>query len=418
MLTAYRELFTTPGSLRFQLAGIVARLPISTVSLGIVLLVSGTSGQYALAGAVSSFYMLTAAAVSVVIGRIADLRGQHAVLFPAAAITGLGMTSLITAAFVDAPEWTLFAAAALVGCGMPSAGSMTRARWANLYPSGSPQLQTAYSLEAVADELIFIGGPIMVTALAAWNIYAALLAVTVISVTGIAWLGSQRASQPTPHRAGQARGGSPLRRPAVLVLVLAVFVLGVVFGANEVVTIAFADHQGHRALVGLVLAVWALGSALAGLTYGVLRPTMPMHRQVLIGVAGLTLTLACLLIPGGLPLKTVVLFANGLFLGPAVIVTMSLIQAAAPAGRLTECMTLASTSIYIGATAGVACAGWAVDLLGAQTAYLMPVLAGVVATVALAAGGRWLRPLSVSTDQDADPAGPPARTEPAAAGQR
>ena len=54
MLTTYRRVLALPGALGFSMSGLVARLPISMISLGIVLLVSTRTGSYSLAGTVSA----------------------------------------------------------------------------------------------------------------------------------------------------------------------------------------------------------------------------------------------------------------------------------------------------------------------------------------------------------------------------
>ena len=65
MLSSYRQVLAEPGTLRSSAAGLVARLPISMVGLGIVLLVSSATGSYGLAGAVSAAYMVTNACLSI-----------------------------------------------------------------------------------------------------------------------------------------------------------------------------------------------------------------------------------------------------------------------------------------------------------------------------------------------------------------
>src|SRR6478752_7744469 len=62
MLTSYRRILSQPGTLRFSMAGLVARLPISMIGLGIVLLVSAATGSYGVAGAISAAYMFANAA--------------------------------------------------------------------------------------------------------------------------------------------------------------------------------------------------------------------------------------------------------------------------------------------------------------------------------------------------------------------
>ena len=57
----------------------------------------------------------------------------------------------------------------------------------------------------------------------------------------------------------------PWRR--VLPLAVVCFALGSMFAAAEVTTVAFSDEQGAKSYAGVLLALWALGSLLAGLRH-------------------------------------------------------------------------------------------------------------------------------------------------------
>lgn len=65
MLDTYRRVLSLPGALAFSLSGLLGRLPISMISLGIVLLVSERTGSYSLAGSVSAAYIVANATVAV-----------------------------------------------------------------------------------------------------------------------------------------------------------------------------------------------------------------------------------------------------------------------------------------------------------------------------------------------------------------
>ena len=58
VLRPYRELLATPGGQAFSGAAFVARMPISMMGLGIVLLVVSEQGRYGLAGAVSAMFAI------------------------------------------------------------------------------------------------------------------------------------------------------------------------------------------------------------------------------------------------------------------------------------------------------------------------------------------------------------------------
>lgn len=59
---------------------------------------------------------------------------------------------------------------------------------------------------------------------------------------------------------------------------------GTIFGAVDVVTVAFAEDEGHKAAASLVLAVYAAGSCAAGAVFGLLHFKGAPARRWLVGV--------------------------------------------------------------------------------------------------------------------------------------
>ena len=145
MLTAYRSILATPGALRFSATGLVARLPISMVTLGIVLLVQGATGSYALAGSVSGITLVANAVAAIVQGRYLDRLGQDRVLPPVIVTFGVALVLLMVTVQAEAPRWTTYACAVLTGLALPSVGSCVRARWSHVL-AAPRQVQTAYAL--------------------------------------------------------------------------------------------------------------------------------------------------------------------------------------------------------------------------------------------------------------------------------
>src|SRR3954465_1215709 len=97
MFSPYRRVLGMPGALVFSMSGLVARLPISMISLGIVLLVSTRTGSYSLAGAVSASFLIATAALSVPQARLIDRLGQRTVLAPAVTVFIIGLTGVMVA---------------------------------------------------------------------------------------------------------------------------------------------------------------------------------------------------------------------------------------------------------------------------------------------------------------------------------
>src|SRR3954462_5858046 len=101
-----------PGALRFSMTGLVARLPISMIGLGIVLLVSAATGSYGVAGAISAADMISNAGVAILQGRLLDRLGQGRVLASASIGFGLAISLLVVSVQEDWPVgWTYVLAA-------------------------------------------------------------------------------------------------------------------------------------------------------------------------------------------------------------------------------------------------------------------------------------------------------------------
>ena len=74
-----------------------------------------------------------------------------------------------------------------------------------------------------------------------------------------------RSTEPPVHPAPDAGVLRPaMPWAAIAPLAVLTFALGVLFGAAEVSTVAFAEEEGSQGAAGFLLAVWALGSLLAG----------------------------------------------------------------------------------------------------------------------------------------------------------
>ncbi|MCU7822520.1 MFS transporter [Kitasatospora sp. DSM 101779] len=393
MLSSYRQIFAAPGSLAFSSSGFVSRLPISMTGIGIVTMLAQLRGSFGIAGAVSAVLAVSAAVLGPQVSRLVDRYGQRRVALPATAVTMAAATGLLASARLGAPDWTLFLFAAGMGV-MPSTGSMVRARWAHLYSDRPDRLHTAYSFEAVMDEVCFIVGPILSIGLATSLFPEAGVALAgVFLLVGVVWFTAQRSTEPPVHPASHHEGGSAIRSAGLQVLVLTFVATGAIFGAVEVVTVAFAKEQGHTAASSLVLAVYALGSCLAGVVFGAFKPRGSLAGRFLGGVGAmaagmLPLVVAAALLHGtaGLVGIGAALFVAGLSISPTMITAMALVERLVPAAKLTEGMTWTTTGLAIGVAIGSSVAGWVVDAAGAATAYWVPVTAALLAAVAALAG--------------------------------
>ncbi|MHB9705293.1 MFS transporter [Alcaligenes aquatilis] len=394
MAQPYRELFAAPGTRGFALAGLLARIPLPMIGIGIITMLSQLRGSYALAGAVSATFVLTYALVSPQVSRWVDQRGQSRVLPLATAISVLGLLLLLGASWWQAPDWILFAGVVLAGF-MPSMSAMVRARWTAIY-RGQDRLQTAYSLETVLDEVTFIAGPPLSVGLAVLVFpQAGVLAAALLLVAGVSALLLQKGSEPPIQMQEQGSRPSVLRLNSVRLLALLMVAMGVIVGTVDIVSVAFAEQMGQPGAASLVLSAYAFGSCVAGLVFGGLKLNIPLHRLLLIGgLATAATTLPLWLVASVAQLAGAVLLA-GLFFAPTMIVAMSLVERVVPEQQLTEGMTWLLAGLNIGVAMGAAASGQMVDQGGASSGFMVALYAAaLIVLLALFSHQRLRKPVT------------------------
>jgi len=392
-LAPYAEIFAIPRAWRFSVAGIIGRMPMSMYGLGTVLLISAGTGRYGLAGTVSAAGSIGGAICAPQLGRLTDRLGQHRVLVPVCVTFALAVAGLVLAVTLRAPDWTLFLCGITGGATMPQTGPMARARWSALLAGSPPRLHTAFSVESVADELCFVIGPAAVTLLATQvHPAAGVTCAALCAVGGSLWFAAQRSTEPplvtvTPSPAAsavQAGGGGHrvrLAAPALAVLAPAYLFLGAMFVSVDLSTVAFATRSGHKALAGLILGSYALGSGIGGLWYGA-RSWRAPARQRLAVTLPLTVAGVCTFwaMPNLLVLDGVI-FLCGMTIAPSLIAGYSLVESTSLPGRATEAMSWLSTGISVGVACGATAVGFILDAFGPRWGYAFAAVCGVTAAL-------------------------------------
>lgn len=389
MISTYRRVLGLPGALAFSLSGLVARLPLSMVSLGIVLLVSTRTGSYSLAGSISASYLIANAIFAILQGRLADRLGQSRVLPWSIGVFGLGLAAMMVAVEAGWPTPVPHLFAALSGAGLPQVGSCVRARWSYLVHD-KRLLQTAFAFEAVVDETVFMVGPVMVTLLATLvDPAAGLLAAIVTGVGGTAVLVSQRHTEPPAGGAVTTSDYTGSMGWSVLCpLAVAQFGIGALFGGAEVATVAFAQELGHKGFSGPLLAIWSLGSLLSGLITGATHMKASAGTRYRWGLLTLGLLMTPLPFVHSFALMGLLLFLAGFAISPTLIASVAWVEETVPQGRLTEGITIVTTGLGAGVAPGAAIVGVVIDRAGASPSYWVPAVAGLLGA-AVAFGTSW-----------------------------
>ncbi len=393
----YLALLRMPGATRFCVTAMVGRAPMAMFGLGTVLLVAAKTGHYGLAGLVSGAGSVGYAVAAPQVARLADRFGQRRVLRPLVTVFAASCLVFVACTELGAPVWLLMITGCLAGSSMPSLGSMVRARWSALL-DGTPALHSAFALESVVDEMIFVIGPALVTILATSLPPAGVLLCAVLSVLGTLLFAAQRQTEPVIRpgggrggraAAGKGSRGSRLPVPGLATMAPLYLFLGAMFASIDLSTVDFAQRQGHKPLAGFILGTYALGSAIGGLWYGSRTWQAPVQRRfaltLILTVAGVATFWAQPLL---ITLDAGMLIA-GLTISPTLIAGYSLIERQALPSRRTEAMTWLSSAISIGVAIGSSVCGRIIDDLGPRWGYGFAASCGLITvTICLVGLGR------------------------------
>ncbi|MDX3576050.1 MFS transporter [Streptomyces sp. FL07-04A] len=383
----YGRLLRTRGAWTFLLPGFAARQPFAMLTLSIVLLVQHTTGSYGAAGAAAAVTGVSMALFAPWSGRLADRYGQRAVLVPGVlvhTVSGLALTAL---ALAHAPLWAVFAAAVPTGASVPQIGPMVRARW-GVRLKGSPLLTTAAAFESVTDELTFVFGPLLATALCtAVHPAAGLLTEASLTLLGGLLFAAQRSTQPgvAATRHARVEHSSALRAPGVRVLIATFLGIGSVFGGMQVSLAAFTESIGEPGLNGVLYGTFAAGNMLSGLVCGAVAWKAAPQRRLVVAYAALALVASGLwaahsvLVLAGLGLLV------GMCIAPALITGYTLVEGLVPAGARTEAFTWLTGAVALGQAAAVTIAGQLEDRLWGGSGFLVPMGGTVLALITLLA---------------------------------
>ncbi len=394
----YLVLLRTPGAPAFSASAFVGRMSMSMYGLGTVLFIASLTGKYGTAGIVAGAGSIGYALLSPYIAQLADRYGQRRVLLVQVNAFTLASAIFIAAAELRAPFAALLALGTLAGGLMPSMSSMVRTRWSWLLSDDPRRLQSAFALESVNDELIFVIGPALVTLLATQVFPASGVGTaSLLAITGTLAFALLHRTEPTPRRKPTpgARTGRRLRGPslpaaALVALAPAFLALGAMFVSVDLSTVAFATERGHRPLAGFILGSYALSSAIGGLWYGSRHWRASLGRRFLttaiLAAAGAASFVA---MPGLLALECTCLVA-GFAIAPTLIASYAILERQALPHRQTEAMAWLGSTISIGVALGSAIAGHLLDAHGARSGYVFGACCGAVAVLICLIGRRRL----------------------------
>lgn len=388
MAVGYLEILRARHAVRLLTGTLVGRLPNATAAIAIVLFVRAEGGTYSLAGGLAAAYGVANAVGQPVLGRLVDVHGQPRVQLPAALLSALSMAAF---AFTGTDPLPLaYAAVAAAGLFTPPLEGGLRALWPSVLRK-EDQVHTAYAMDAVAQEIMFTVGPLLVTlCVSLWSAQAALLVLNVVGVLGALTVVVSPPSRAWRSAPREAHWLGALRSPGLLALLGAFLFVGIALGSITVASVPYADDNGGDAVYGWLMAALGLGALIGGVFYGARQWTGEPARRLQALVALLAVCyLPLMLMPGAVGMTLLTVLA-GVFLAPAIACAFVLVDRHAPRGTVTEAFSWLVTTFTVGASVGTGLAGPVVEAGGALWGFAVPGVAGGVSLLVLLATGRVL----------------------------
>ncbi len=360
-------------------------MPISMTLLAVTLVIVAQTHKYTLAGFVSTGAALITSVISPMWSRLADQFGQRALLrinIPLHILFGLLFLFLITH---HSPEWLWMSAIFICEFFSVNIGGLVRRRWLFALGEDRMLINTAYSYEALVDEIIFIIGPLIasVAATAIAPPAGILFAFAFMSI-GTAYFVSQRDSEPALHpKVDGVKHSSVLRHPELQAVTLPFIFLGAFFASTNLAVVAYMQESHKSAYLGAVLAIWAAGSGVAAIFNGAISWKISdahKFRRLMLGI--LLISLPILFIHSIWELA-VALFLSGFGVAPLIVAGYGVAEKSAPSSRITETLAWVIASLSLGGALPGPLSGHIIDTLGAKAALVIPIGCLVLANIAI-----------------------------------
>lgn len=362
-MSNYSEILKAPGVARIISAQLVARFPFGMLSLAFLLHVEQQTGSYGAAGLVLAATSVGQAVAGPLTSRFMGRWGMRPVITITLAVCA-AMVSLI--ALVPMSVLMYMVVGALAGLSMPPIQPAVR----TIYPKmvNSRQLTPLFSLDATAQEIIWVVGPVVTTFVATQisTVWGIMLAVIFMVGGGIWFISSPELGRVRIPRS-KRKLGAVLRRPPVLLATGVGFLLVGACAAVEAAVVATFGHGGAEA--GLVLAIFSIGSIAGGLGLGHV-PIGPWStaRRMLIVFVGMGLAALVMAFASGDAVfwwLSAALFVSGIGIAPALAVLFAIVSASVKFSDTAEAYGWVGTGQLIGAALGSAAAGFLIDSNGA-----------------------------------------------------
>ena len=354
-MSGYGDLLRTPGVARIISAQLTARLPSGMLSLAILIHIEGIFESYGAAGLVLAATSVGQAIAGPLTSRWMGALGMRPVLIATLVICA---TALSLIALVVMPIWLYMIVGFLAGISTPPIQPAVR----TIYPKmvTSRQLTPLFALDASAQEIIWIMGPVLTVLLATQvsSVVAITVAAAFLVGGGIWFIACPEVGKVRIPRS-RRRMGVVLRNRAVLLSTVTGFLLIGSAASIEVGVVAVFGDEGAEA--GILFGIWAIASLIGGLSMGHL-PIGPWALARRMGILCVGMAAA----PFALEFwwLAFALIIAGIGIAPALAVMFAIVSSSVKFSETAEAYGWLGTGQLIGAALGSAIAGFLIDAIG------------------------------------------------------
>ncbi len=389
----YRDLLRIRSVRMLLIVGMIARFPHSAAGVLLTLHVVQTLDRgYAAAGAVAAVVTIGIAVGAPWRGRRIDSVGLRRALIPSVVAEAVIWSIAPHLSY----EWLLVAA--LVG-GLFTLPAFSVIRQALGVLVEGDRRRTAFTLDAISTEVVFMAGPAVGVVLATQ--FSSVLGLTLVGLATataglfLMWFNPPTRSSQLPSavtvaaaapagvgeaaadlmvsrdartggrglhvvlRRGVRRAFPWLTMPLVVVMAIAAGA-GLVLSGSEVGIVATLEHSGTEGQLGLVFVVWCAASVVGGLVYGALRRPVP-PALLLLGLAVLTIPMALADDTLSLALLSI---PPGLLCAPVLSAASEKVADFVAEDRRGEAMGWYGSALTSGVAFGAPIAGFLIDAIG------------------------------------------------------
>jgi len=374
------SLLRTPGVARLIGAQLTARFPFGMLSLAFLIHIERLFDSYAAAGLVLGAMSIGQAVAGPLTSRLMGRWGIRRVIVVTLVVCAI---SIISMALVPMSIPSLMIVGLVAGLATPPIQPAVR----TIYPKivNSRQLTPLFSLDASAQEIIWVLGPVIATfvAIQVSTVAGILLAAAFLIGGGIWFLVLPEVGRVRIPRS-RRKLGVVLKRPAVLLSTIVGFMLVAACAALEAGIVAAFGHGSANS--GWILCIFALGSLIGGLALGhaPIGPWALASRMLIVTIG---MSLAGLWLNFGWLAGTLLL--AGIGIAPAFAVLFGIVSASVKFSDTAEAYGWIGTGQLIGAAMGSAFAGFAIDHSGAASAIFLAAGFAGLGCIIPALGRRW-----------------------------